>query len=67
MTEVNQVEDRSEVDLRGPHAEEMKLERNDAGALRRTKTATRASRRAVSERVPMLDLDGRKNEGSMNR
>jgi hypothetical protein len=67
MSDVNQEEARSEVEEREPHADEMKLARNRMGALRRAKTATRASRRAISERVLMLDLDGRKNEGSMKR
>jgi hypothetical protein len=67
MSEVNQEEDRSEVDERDPQADEMNVERNWAGALRRERMMTRASRRSDSERERRVDLVGRKKEGSMKR
>jgi hypothetical protein len=45
----------------------MNVERNWAGALRRARMTTRASRRSDSERARTTDLVGQKKEGSMTR
>jgi hypothetical protein len=67
MSEVNQVEERSEEEEVVPHVEETKAERNWIGALRRARILSRASTRADSERAGILDLVGRANEGSTKR
>jgi NACalpha-BTF3-like transcription factor len=49
MSEANQVEDRSDVEERDPHADEIKLVRNRAGVSRRAKTASRELMELVVE------------------